>query len=437
MLTSSKVESLLRAGKRAEIADGTEERGGGRLVLQIKPTKDGVSGTWYAVWFSEGHKRRYKIGKTGPGGLTLKKAREKFSQVISPFIQEGLDPKEEMERQKREDEKRRELEQRELERQAREAIPFQQFFEEHYLPEAEASKKPETVRKEKEHVQNWIAPVVGKLPFKEIGLPEVKRIRANLKRKKRSPRTQEYVLRTFTTIWNAAVDDNLPHERCPTKSSSFKLERIDNERKRYLTYEESEKLLQEIKKKNQQVHNMALVALEAGLRFGEIAALRWSCIDLENKVIHVMNTKSGKDRTVPMTKRLEEMFDNLDKTNGLVFPNSEGDLHTQVPSAFKRACKDSGLNDGITDSKHRISFHGLRHTCASRLIQADVDLYRVQKILGHGTPTVTQRYSHLANEDLRAGMESMEKHMLRYQQEKESAGKVISFDKAKESIENC
>jgi site-specific recombinase XerD len=55
----------------------------------------------------------------------------------------------------------------------------------------------------------------------------------------------------------------------------------------------------------------------------------------------------------------------------------------------------TGLNDGITDSTYRVVFHTLRHTFASHLVIAGVDLYRVQKLMRHKTAAMTQKYAHL------------------------------------------
>jgi site-specific recombinase XerC len=59
-------------------------------------------------------------------------------------------------------------------------------------------------------------------------------------------------------------------------------------------------------------------------------------------------------------------------------------------------------------------FHDLRHTCATRMVQAGVDLYKVQRLLGHKSPTMTQRYAHHYPESLRAGIEVLD------------AGRVVS-----------
>jgi integrase len=53
-------------------------------------------------------------------------------------------------------------------------------------------------------------------------------------------------------------------------------------------------------------------------------------------------------------------------------------------------------------------FHDLRHTCATRRVQAGVDLYKVQRLLGHKSPTMTQRYAHHYPESLRDGIETLD-----------------------------
>ena len=306
-------------------------------------------------------------------------------------------------------------------------ISFKSFFDDVFMPDAESRWKPETARKAKEHVANWIHPVTGDTPLREINLTHVKRIRASLSKADRSPRSQQYIFRTFTMVWNTARDHGLVDETCPTKASSFRLPKVDNERQRYLTVDEEKTLLEKIKAKGQQAHDMAVVAVDAGLRFGEVAGLTWGCVDLVNKLIRVINTKSGKDRIVPLTERLTEMFEGMaaGKPNVLVFPNNKGNRQTQIPSSFKRGVVYAKLNEGVDDPKMKVSFHTLRHTCASRLVQSGADLYRVQRLLGHSTPVMTARYSKLADDDLRQAVEAMEQS----RKIKSSNGKVLPLQR--------
>ena len=303
-------------------------------------------------------------------------------------------------------------------------ISFKIFFDDVFLPDAKTRWKPETTRKAEEHIKNWIDPVTGRTPLKEIGLIHANRIKAKMSGAQKSPRTIQYVFRTFAMVWKAAIDHGIVSTPCPTKSGSFRLPKVDNERQRYLSIEEEKKLLAEIRKKSQIVHDMAVVSLDAGLRFSEVANLTWDCVDLKNALLMILDTKGGRDRNVPMTERLKGLFKSKKGglNNELIFPSKseknnkdQGEetvpkVMRQIPSTFVRAMKDSGLNNNVTNRKMKASFHTLRHTCASRMVQAGVDLYRVQRLLGHSTPVMTARYSKLADDDLRQAIRSMEQN---------------------------
>lgn len=264
--------------------------------------------------------------------------------------------------------------------------------------------------------------------MRDIGLSHIKKIRAALVRKKRSPRQQQYVFRTFSMVWDAARDHGLVMERSPTKSNSFRLPKVDNERQRYLTTDEEQRLLNAIKKRSKAIHDLAVIALDMNMRFGEIAGLTWSCVDVDQRIVRVLDSK-GRDRFVPMTDRVMGLFESMGqgRLSDLIFPAKGGKRRQQIPSSFVRAVVDAKLNDGIENPKMRASFHTLRHTAASRLVQSGVDLYRVQRLLGHSTPVMTARYSKLANDDLKQAVKRMER---KYQGEKNNGAKVISFKQA-------
>lgn len=323
----------------------------------------------------------------------------------------------------------KQAERRAQEAEERRNVSFKEFFDYEFLPDARTRWKPETTRKAEEHVKNWIDPATGNTPFREIGLAHVNRIKSRLSADGKSARTLQYVFRTFAMVWNAAADHGLVSGPCPTKSQSFRLPKVDNEKQRYLTVDEEKKLLSEVLKRTKQAHDMALVSLDAGLRFGEIASLTWGAVEVENGLLRVLDTKSGRDRNVPMTNRLKSLFESMTagKPAELIFPNSKGKVQQQIPSAFKRGLADAKLNEGIKNRKMRASFHTLRHTCASRMVQAGVDLYRVQRLLGHSTPIMTARYSKLADDDLRAAVQAME----RDGKIKSSRGKVIKMRRRK------
>lgn len=265
--------------------------------------------------------------------------------------------------------------------------------------------------------------------MRDIKLSHIKKIRANLAKEGRSPRTQQYVFRTFAMVWDAARDEGLVKGPAPTKSKSFRLPKVDNERQRYLTIDEETLLLEKVKARGAAAHSMTILSIDTGMRFKEIARLTWGCVELDEDSIKVLDSK-GHDRYVPMTARVKSLFDSMEAGKGkdLVFPTRKGTIQTHVPSSFTRGVVDSKLNDDIDDPKLKASFHTLRHTYASRMVQAGVDLYRVQRLMGHSTPVMTARYSKLADNDLKQAVETME----RASEIKKSKGaKVIQIKKAK------
>lgn len=74
---------------------------------------------------------------------------------------------------------------------------------------------------------------------------------------------------------------------------------------------------------------------------------------------------------------------------------------------FLNTVNELGFNTGVTDPRRRVVFHTLRHTYASWLVQAGVDLYVVRDLLGHSSIKMTERYSHLAPERLKGAVDML------------------------------
>jgi integrase len=197
----------------------------------------------------------------------------------------------------------------------------------------------------------------------------------------------------------------------PTKN--VKIPKIDNKRLRFLTYNEEKQLLdtlkdiqlkranedKEDKRKSLHLYNMTLLSLRTGMRASEIFNLKWNCIDTENGRIMIMDAKGNKSRTAFMTEDIRAMFEELEKTKptDYVFKNKDGGKHGEVSNVFAKKVKELKFNDDTTDRRHQVCFHTCRHTFASRLAEAGVDLYTIKTLLGHSTIALTERYSHLGN----------------------------------------
>jgi integrase len=220
----------------------------------------------------------------------------------------------------------------------------------------------------------------------------------------------EYVFTTFSAVWRLALDYGVATSICPTKRKSFRLPKVSNARKKFLSQEEIDKLFPALEARSPQLRAIVQVSYDCGLRFGEIASLKWGNVDLSGRGIEILNGKGDKDRDVPMTDAVYKMLSEMPEGDSweLVFPGRRGQVMRSVSSTYERTVKELKLNKGVVDPKKKITFHTLRHTYASRLVKAGVDLYRVQKLMGHSSIRQTERYSHLANSDLKDAVRQME-----------------------------
>ncbi len=181
------------------------------------------------------------------------------------------------------------------------------------------------------------------------------------------------------------------------------MERENNTRDRWLTAEEEMRLVNAALPWFREV---VIFALNTGMRMGEITALTWAGVDLFRRTVTVFRSKNGERRTIPINQTvlvlLKHKHSKRDNTTDLVFTSQAG---TALDGANIRRALASALKTSKIQDFH---FHDLRHTCATRMVQAGVDLYKVQRILGHKSPIMTQRYAHHYPESLRDGVEALE-----------------------------
>jgi integrase len=131
---------------------------------------------------------------------------------------------------------------------------------------------------------------------------------------------------------------------------------------------------------------MALAAC-TGLRRGSLLGLHWMDIDTKQRLIYVRQTKAGPVQVIPLSSAAMQVLASLPQraASDLIFAS----VNAQRLSVYvRRAFAKLGIDDA--------SFHSLRHTAASWMVQQGVDLYAVGQFLGHKTPRMTQRYAHLS-----------------------------------------
>lgn len=144
---------------------------------------------------------------------------------------------------------------------------------------------------------------------------------------------------------------------------------------------------------------LLMTAYSAGLRVGEVVRLKISDIDSQRMKIRVTAGKGAKDRETILSettlKILREYFQAF-KPKGWLFPGDEPDDHLSERAAqniFRDAKKKAGIQKPVT-------FHSLRHSFATHLLEEGVDMRYIQELLGHGSIKTTERYTHVSQNAL-------------------------------------
>lgn len=174
-------------------------------------------------------------------------------------------------------------------------------------------------------------------------------------------------------------------------------------RTRFLSQEEQQKLLQACKESTTPfLYMIVVIALSTGARQGEIVNLQWKHLKFndseKNVTLFFMDTKNGENRSVTIGGLAYELLKEHQKTvsntkvrqinsKNYVFASPNINKPYYIRRQWENALKRAGIED--------FRFHDLRHTTASNLAMNGASLRDIGEILGHKTPAMTQRYSHL------------------------------------------
>jgi integrase len=165
---------------------------------------------------------------------------------------------------------------------------------------------------------------------------------------------------------------------------------------------------------------MVLLAMNTGLRRGEIFNLQWSDVDLDRATLTVQGAgaKSKQTRYIPLNRETVDVMTawEVQRNSELVFPSpATGGRLDNIKTAWEALRKAADLED--------FNFHDLRHHFASRLVMASIDLNTVRELLGHADLKMTLRYSHLAPEHKAAAVAALDR----------PRGNVINIQQAMEA----
>ena len=395
-LTESSIKKLPIESVRYRVWDTLKPN----LLVETMPSTKKVFRVYYR------HKGKPKFSTLGVwGSITLEQARNLATSQLGDAAK-GVDLVEHK-RTATQQEKRDHL------------LVLKTFIEERYEPWATASLKwghqPVTLVRRR---FSWLLTK----PMNKITVGEITKWQSQEVKRGKSPATVNRVLAALRGVLTKAVDHGLLGHNPIAKVKNLK--ETDEKRIRYLTEPEETRLRKALRDRNDEkiegrlsgnrfrvqrhypkmdeisgyadhIEPLVLLAMNTGMRRGELFLLTWNNIDFGNKVLTVSaaTAKSSKTRHMPLNVEAMEVLETLHSPNacGLVFPNPQTGLPmVTIKTAWGHLMSETGIND--------FRFHDLRHHFASQLVMAGVDLNTVRELLGHASLEMTLRYAHLAPE---------------------------------------
>ncbi len=302
----------------------------------------------------------------------------------------------------------------ELPQQKKKAITFEKLAEKYLKWSAE--NKSRAGIDDKSRYENHLKTRFDNKRLDEISLLDLERMKSAMAKASLSPKTISHCLALIRAMYNKAMDWNLYNGDNPIKKKrpgekKGIMPTIRNARDRFLSAEETELLLKELKRNHQikkkykelnnpKLHNIALLSLQTGARAGEIFNLKGQDIDFDNELITLRDTKNTETRYAPMTKDVKIILKRRmpDNSNDYIFTDKNGEKIKEVSNAFQRIVDRLGLNDGIKDPRQRVVFHTCRHTFASWLAMQGTPILTIARLMGHKSISMSERYSHLSPE---------------------------------------
>jgi integrase len=305
-------------------------------------------------------------------------------------------------------------------KKAAQASTFEEFVRERYAPWINSHQKrpKETLR-----LLALFYPYFGNRKLAEIDAGVIERFRS-ARLKKVKPNSVNHDITALRAALNRAIDWGLLKEH-PMRT--VKKSKVDSNAKiRYLSPDESRRLREAMNNRelnhraererfNQwrkergyeeypdfgtytdHLKPMVLLALNTGMRRGELFDLKWEDVNFAGRILTVVGetAKSGKTRHIPLNDEalsvLRAWYEQR-KESERVFPNADGGRLDNISTSWENLINSAQIKN--------FRFHDLRHDFASRLVMAGVDLNTVRELLGHSDIKMTLRYAHLAPEKL-------------------------------------
>lgn len=356
------------------------------LLLRVLPS--GLKQFCIRYRLPGGRRGRYQLGNYGQ--LTVEQARELAKSKLF-IVSQGRDPSAEK-------------------AEARKAWTVKQLAE-HYEAEHLRKLRPATRDNYKRYLDRHIVPSLGKKLVTDVTPADVLRMFREAERKaskldsngnvlNAGTTTANRVLATASGLFGEAIAQGLRADNpCATVKRNH-----ENKRERYLTVEESARLLAACDRSpHTHVANFVRLLVFTGARAGETLSAPWSQFDLTSgiwtKPSH--HTKQKALHSVPLIPAALELLTDMYRENEAgerspwLFPSNAPNKPIADPKrAVAAIFKAAGFANGV-------SLHTLRHSFATQAVSAGATLHLVGKALGHTQAATTHRYAHAEHNPLR------------------------------------
>ena len=247
-------------------------------------------------------------------------------------------------------------------------------------------------------IRNHLIPRFGKMRLDEIKQQDITKWLAE-KRQEMKPSSVAKLKTSLSKSFELARQWEL-FDGNPTKHAWS--EKFNNARERYLTSDEANALKLACDcSPNPLLSAIVGLLMTTGARRSELLKAKWSDIDLVKRTWTLNMTKNGRGRHIPLSQAAMDIIGKLPRYPDCpwLLPNRNTMLpFTDIKRSFTEARKKAGLDD--------VHIHDLRHSYASALVNAGIDLYQIGSILGHKNLASTQRYAHVDNSTLMAAAEA-------------------------------
>ena len=281
-----------------------------------------------------------------------------------------------------------------------ETKPINTFAElvKEYTPYAKINKSASTVEREK-YTRRILLRSFGKKKLSEITRKDVD-THAQQRRRELAPGSINRELSLLKNMLDMAVEWG-----CLESNPARKVKQLKEPpgRIKWLNDSELERLLDACKlSTNPILYQIVLTALNTGMRKGELQRLTWDDIDFERRIITVKQSKNNETRYIQISKGLLPVLKGLlleRPHSHYVFSKTNGTAYGNWRRSFETVCKQAGIKD--------FHFHDLRHCFGSYLGMAGYNSYTIMALMGHKTPAMSARYTHISEVQLRAAVDEI------------------------------